>query len=782
MPSGGGGASSTGGTSMAQRRIGPTRGAGTVLIEQEGQKQIAPAALGWAGLAGIMEKGPTNKLIYASSATQFARRCGGIIDDSLLPDSAQDYYRLANGAGGLILQRVTDGNEVQAQANLYCRGSDPSYDYLLGYIKAHNGGRWGGKWLREKHTAAAAGDFGTNTLQMDVPAGSLPVDLYKGGTLLLLSAGNNVVGPILSSTADGLLTVPTNYNLANIQGGGSDLDFYIELYNDGKEVKFIVNDGEENPTTEFSLEIYVDGAFVKKYPNLHTDPSNARYWVKLINEDTDNFEIEAVGVWSGAHNTEALPANYWGEVDGAPTTTVLTAKTDGWKIDSPNTTFPDVTVDVQPYALRQVLTFTFTDADNANVASDVLGDLGTYDITGGAWTVFPTNKYLPLITIANASGTLAAGDVVTVYYKVFTPDELIGGWLYPDKVNFPNTRFRIIDNTINTITVAAGSDLTTYASDRDAFQVAYPQELRGGRDGSAEVGDAEYVNGPWDVDSSLFNRVKGQQLGLIKFATPGVTATAVQKAAVAYANAKNHTYRYEIPSGTTDEFAAVSYINDTIGRNDFGCCAFPSYGYVADPLGQGEGKQKLVSLTGMILGREARIAANWDGYHKAAAGEQAILNHVLDIPTGDRELNEEILNPAGLQPIVKKNGNFVIWGDRMVNVDPTWKWKHQREAMSYYEHVLGDNFDWIIFQINDPVEWSLALAALQQYFLPEWRKRALRGNTFQEAAIIKVDSEINTDATAAAGDMHANVSLKLADTVERFIITIGKQGVFEAVQ
>jgi hypothetical protein len=45
-----------------------------------------------------------------------------------------------------------------------------------------------------------------------------------------------------------------------------------------------------------------------------------------------------------------------------------------------------------------------------------------------------------------------------------------------------------------------------------------------------------------------------------------------------------------------------------------------------------------------------------------------------------------------------------------------------------------------------------------------------------------VDEEINDDATRAAGDMHAEVGpLKLADCVERFIITISKAGIFETV-
>src|SRR5690606_10614313 len=135
---------------------------------------------------------------------------------------------------------------------------------------------------------------------------------------------------------------------------------------------------------------------------------------------------------------------------------------------------------------------------------------------------------------------------------------------------------------------------------------------------------------------------------------------------------------------------------------------------------------------------------------------------------------------VGLQIIKKVKGNFIVWGDRTFHLDPTWRFKHQREQMSYYEHVLQENLDWIIFAINDPVTENLSRAALRGFCFTEYQKRALRGETFDDAALIKLDQENNTDATRANGDMFADIALKLADTVERFIIRIGKQGIFES--
>jgi len=74
---------------------------------------------------------------------------------------------------------------------------------------------------------------------------------------------------------------------------------------------------------------------------------------------------------------------------------------------------------------------------------------------------------------------------------------------------------------------------------------------------------------------------------------------------------------------------------------------------------------------------------------------------------------------------------------------------------------------------------------LRAFFLPEFAKGAIRpraGKGFEDAVSIKIDADNNTELTAAAGDLFADIAVRLADTVERFIIRIGKAGIFESVQ
>lgn len=755
------------------RRFGPTRGAGTVILEQEGQKGISPAALGWAGYAGILEKGPVGELITVTSKTDLIKKCGDYVSDSLLPDCARHYFDLANGAGGLFLVRVTDGSEVQAAATLYARYGDLLTP--MGTIKAHNGGRWGGKEAIHTDDMSAIGDLTETTLDTGT---AFATDQWKGGSVGLLQVPN-VLYPIISNTSAGVITVASDQTmLTDHGGGGGSLRYFLYTENETKYVSYTIHDGEEKPDSEFGLSVFINGDFVKKYPNLSTDPTDKRYWVNVINNDDSNYEIVVEDLWTGAHTADVRPASHYGKI-AAVTTTVLTSVIHDFTINSPGGGDPTfalgtTTDNHQP----QKITITMTSPTAGDAVSDKYGDLGS--VTLG--TPFTPNNVLfsPPFTVTAGASPLVATDTLVINYKPFIADQLIDGYVYPDKPNSKLEKYRIVDNDHKTITVAAGSDLTASGAIDDYFMVEAEKPLAGGVDGVADIVDADYTNQAWDTSTSPFNRIHGRNMGLVKMATPGVTATAVQKAGVAYAEAKNHQYRYEVPSASLTETSAITLVNDTLGRNDFAVMAMPSYGYVADPDGGTEGKRKLVSLTGMIHGREARMAADYDGYHKAQAGTAATLPAILELTTGEAILDEELLNPVGIAVVKKVSGNFVIWGDRMLYVDPTWMWKHQREQMSYYEHVLQENFDWIVFAINDAATRELAKVALTSFFLPEWRKRALRGDQFTDAAIIKIDDENNTNATMAAGDMHAQISLRLADTVERFIITIGKQGIFDS--
>lgn len=765
---------------MVVRKFGPTRAAGVRIEEQDGDKTITAGALGWAGMCGIAEKGPANKMVACSTATDFQKWFGGIVPEGMMADCAQDYFGLANGAGGVVVVRVTDGNEVQAQYTLYNRRVGVLQG-AIGTIKAANGGRWGGKRKHHAGTVLNVAQITATTLQIEAAqANNYKLDELKGGYIELAQVANKRY-LITGNSATGLVTVASDQNMIGDHGGGGgSLLYYIGLDNDGKALSILIGDGDEQPDTEFSLEVYLDGVLAKRWGNLSTDPAAARYWVNLINNDSDNSYVVAQDLWTGSQTASVRPANYYSTV-ASVTALVLTAVIHSFSINSPgggNPTFALGTTN--DTMLEQDITITMSSATVGTAVSSRFGALGTVTL-GTPFVPTPAYKYVPGFTVTAGASPLVATNTLVIRFRPFRAGSLVGGYLYPDRVNFKRDKFRITANDHKTITVAAGTDLTTMAAPADEFQVVAAIEMALGRDGNSLIVDATY-QAAWEPSNSPFNDTDGQNLGLVKFATPGINSTAVQKAGVAYAEAKNHQYRAEFPANILTDNAALAYVQDTLGRSDYMTVFFPSYGDVPhpDPTSAREGKRKTIPTTGMQLGREARIVSDFDGYHKAQAGIDATLPRLLAIPTLDKKLNEELLNPIGINVIKKSKGNYVLWGDRTCNLDPSWKFKHQREQMSYYEHVLGENFDFIIFTINDKLSDRQAETALVAFFLPEFTKRALRGDDFKEACIIKVDEELNTDASRANGDKIASISLRLADTTERFIIRIGKQGIFEA--
>jgi len=379
-------------------------------------------------------------------------------------------------------------------------------------------------------------------------------------------------------------------------------------------------------------------------------------------------------------------------------------------------------------------------------------------------------------TAQDSAKTFGVGDTLVITVRPLEVDVLVNGNLYPDDSDV-RIKFTIASNTANTITVASGSTMTDEAAAGNNFRVEYIQELEAGYDGIAEIADLDFLDA-YDTSSSTLRALRGQNLGLAKLATPGITSTAVQKQGVAFGEANNWQYRYEIPANILSETAADEFVNETLGRNVFAVTTFPSYASITNP--NGGGSLLEVSMTGMIHGEEADFARNFDGYHKAAAGEDAILTQVLKLPDGLPDtLDEEFLNPRGLNIVKKLSGNFVLWGDRTLSPESEWRFKHQREQMSHYENIFLENFNFIIFALNNSSARERIKPAFTAFFKPELAKGAIVGDSLQDAAPVKIDDENNTPLTTANGDLLAEVGVRLVDTVERFKITMSKLGITE---
>jgi len=760
---------------MAQRRFGPVLGPGVAVIEMEAGKSVQAAPFGVTGFVGVLEKGEVGTLISCYSQRDFQRKCGGRISGSLVPDAAQDFWNHGNGAGELHLLRVTDGTEEKATAYLWSRQTDLSggegRSNAVVKVQAKNGGRWGGK------TRVLSGVISGLTETTLTTGITMKANEWTDGYVKLHGLSSKQY-KIVSNTTAGVITVSSDSTMLTDLGGATG-KYTLELEQvTTKELTLVVGNGENDSAALWSLRVYVDGQATLYYPNLSMDPASAFYFASMINDDTSNYEITVTDLNTGGnYQNYRRPASHYGKTLASTGISGTTLTTVPWQAYADSDESGTVAVNEASYtsAMKyraKVKYVVLAGGTTMDVYASFNGkdDAAPVQVAAAVSITAYAHPLLPTVTLS----TVSADDIYWLEYFPMTPNGLVDSVVYPHATSatYGNTKYRITANAVNTITVS--QTMSVGATGDTEYMVVGPTYCANGYNGDTPD-DADYTSVCFDTGLSAFNDLLSQNKGLVRLATPGIYATNVVKAGIAYAEAKNWIFRIDVDKTLTTEDGAINFINSTIGRSDFAIAAFPSFGWVSDP--DKSGQLKLVSLSGAIMGREAAVAGNYGGYHKVAAGIDVTLPRVKQLDA--KNLSEEVLTPQGINVIKKVKGNFIIWGGRTVAIDSAWKFINHRSQMSHYEHILQENFDWTIFQINDPTLQAQVISALRGFFLPEWRNRALRGETFDEACSIKVDNEINTDLTRAAGELWAEINLQLADTVERFIIRLSKDGVFE---
>lgn len=785
---------------MAIRRFGPVLGAGVQLTEKEGDQQILPAPTGVSLIVGEFEKGIPGEPAFLAGVNDFRIRNGGRLSNAEMPQAAEDFYKLGRGSGELITYRVTAGDEQKSQITLYTRqgtsASPSSGRKILGRLLAKSGGRWAGRRKTYVDEHAGVGDLTATTLDT---GDTMIENEWVGGTLELKKVTTKTYR-IVGNTAAGVISVEADQDLLTDFGAGvgTPVNRYaltrqnLDHLGDEQSVAVKVVNGEENPTSEFGLVVYEDGAQVKEYLNLSADPAKVNFWETVINNDSSNYWFTAVDDFVGDATVAAVrPANFYG-ISKTLTSLILTLPDPDAVVNSVGGADPTFVMGaLGSKAVSQVLTGTVGNAGADMVWTSDIWPAG-FSVTEAGFTGVATDlgDEAMTVTVTNGGTALADGDTVVITILALEPDELIGGKVVPDVVNEPNLEFTISDNSRNTVSVRTGLDLTNDGGIAAGaqFMLKYAQEFEGGHDGSA-VTDSDYL-AAFDVNTSTLNKIVGKNKGLVKMATPGLVSTVVTKAGLEYAAGMNFQFKVEIPAATLTESGAIDYINTTIGRSDYGVTHFPTFGYVLDPdatPGASDVPLKRQTLIGMILGREALTARNFDGYHKAPSDITVDLPAVLELTTGDSEtatvLNEELTNPQGINLVKFRQGTVILWGDRTISPTSEWKWHHQRALFSHYENILRENFDWIIFALNNADTRERLGASLRDFFLKEFNKGALYSekNQFEgDAFKLKIDSENNTASTMADGDLNAELILRLVDTVERLKIIMGKAGIFDS--
>lgn len=348
------------------------------------------------------------------------------------------------------------------------------------------------------------------------------------------------------------------------------------------------------------------------------------------------------------------------------------------------------------------------------------------------------------------------------------------------------SRVQVGAGTANTTFGFAGTE-DEYGTDGVPFRVEARWPMWGGYDGIAPD-SADYVLA-LDLSGSVFTRHMNRNLGLVRLATPGVTAQAVKDAAEALARQTGWIYIAEFASSleasaTPGEAAVLNMTSNEI-QSDFVEHYFPSNAQFLNVA-----RTKLVerSVSGLIIGLRARMANvgidGERGMHIAAANnnEQGRLSPIvkgLPLALGRWSPPIGLMNDNGIVPILWDGPDIYLYGNRMYSLGRTPHGsRYTITERAVYYHVARDLFITtrpIIFKSISARRLGDVMVQLRTKMKMYWRDgwfSDANGQGFEQQVIVDVPLDLNPPNELQEGRITAKVQFRPRPALEDLLIII----------
>lgn len=214
-----------------------------------------------------------------------------------------------------------------------------------------------------------------------------------------------------------------------------------------------------------------------------------------------------------------------------------------------------------------------------------------------------------------------------------------------------------------------------------------------------------------------------------------------------------------VPSGLNPEKAAE--FRDEAGWNTSYGVLYHNWGYVTDPIGFGDTPEKLIPLTGHVLGamsKHDRTDVNL--YGSAPAGESMVLLGVNRLEFEVDRTNGGIMygnKNRNINPIVNlsNNGGIAVWGSRTQSTDPKWFQIHARRVFIYSELSIANGTRWATFQNKDDALYRKIQRVVKKFL---GGVKGLAGDTDDERFEFVCDATINDpDDSTVNGRIGLNI-------------------------
>lgn len=539
--------------------------------------------------------------------------------------------------------------------------------------------------------------------------------------------------------------------------------------------------GRKYPDTHFGMKVYFNGTLVMNISDASLDPNDPEglFIESLVNGGSivarkadRKYQkwITATALWAGAYTTNSLndvrPCNGAGEILAIEKNRMYVSADFDYNAVVGRFLYPN------PYKLPRG-SFRVQRAQ-APVLLDgaVSATAGSVIITGSSTNfseVFIPGDYF------YDPGTGVVRKVLSIQSDTqITVDSLIMDGIPASSVGY-KLGYLETDRSYN---------LADFATVGDRFLVEYPTQFAGGFDGDTSSLLPYYFTKFADVDlNHLENATFGRNVGLIRMATPGEWSLSVQKAFAQLASAKAYEYRAEISPAINTAAMAESFLNNELGRNDFISVGFPSYCWISNPLGAGE---RMISMSGDIMGGEARTAVINAGYHVPYAGMSAVIARAIRLPFDALPSDESILNLTGIQTIKIMGGNAVVWGARTPSVSSIFQFLHVRRIQSHYVRYFRESRALLemLFKPNQPLAGERLSMILDNFVNGEYRKGVFSRHLSRTQAV-QVYVGLGDTGVSSVGDSKdkliemlngkLTISMRYVPTgiIERISINIG---------
>jgi hypothetical protein len=302
-------------------------------------------------------------------------------------------------------------------------------------------------------------------------------------------------------------------------------------------------------------------------------------------------------------------------------------------------------------------------------------------------------------------------------------------------------------------------------------------ELKSGDDkhGSANTANLE-------TSIALFTK----DLGPGQVSAPGFTSEAVQKVLLAHATANNRRALLDDPDGgsaSTISGHAIALRSVPNNGARFGTMLAP---WAVVP-GLSSSTTRTVPYSAVQTGLIARAEAEGRSPNEAVAGKLGKARYATGLTASFTDAQLEELNNAGVIAAKLVRGVPTTFGDRTLTnatTDSNWRgFAASRCIMAVAANagIVMENFDFAQIDGHGYIFKKLEGALKGEACMPLYLADALYGQTPDEAFQVNTGPDVNTPATIAAGEIKAQITLRVSPSGEFLTTEIVKVATTEAL-